>query len=647
MQEISIKLPDGSTQKVPMGTSALEVAERIGKRLARDAVAAEVDGRVVDVYLPLEHDCRLRILTPRDEETLEIFRHTTSHLLAHAVTELFPGVRIGIGPVIDEGFYYDFDKGTPFTAEDLERIEKKMTELVRADFPVRRVEMPKDEAVAYFKKLGDTLKVEIIEEKAEGGTASCYKQDSFMDFCRGPHLPSTGKIGAFKLLSVAGAYWRGDERNPMLQRIYGTAFATRRELDEHLRRLEEAKKRDHIKLGKRLGLFSVHEEAGAGLVFWHPRGAFVRERIEAFWKEEHRLRGYDLVFTPHMARGELWKTSGHYEFFKENMYFFEQDEEEYVIKPMNCPGHILMYQTSMKSYRELPVRTAELGTVYRCERSGVLHGMLRVRGFTQDDAHIFCTPEQVEEEIGGVLDLLERILKTFGFSEYTVDLSTWDPGHRENYAGTAEGWTFAEEALQKALRRRGWGFARKEGEAAFYGPKIDVQLVDAIGRKWQCSTVQFDFNLPRRFDVTYVGADSKRHHVFMIHRALLGSLERFVGMLIEHHAGAFPLWLCAEQARVLPVTDRSLEYAGALRREFAEAGLRATVDSRGDKIGAKIRDAEMDKIPVMLIVGDKEAAARTVSVRARGQGDLGTKPCGEVKARLLELERTRSLAVSF
>jgi threonyl-tRNA synthetase len=507
--------------------------------------------------------------------------------------------------------------------------------------------MPKDEAVAYFKKLGDTLKVEIIEEKAEGGTASCYKQDSFMDFCRGPHLPSTGKVGAFKLLSVAGAYWRGDERNPMLQRIYGTAFATRRELDEHLQRLEEAKKRDHIKLGKRLGLFSVHEEAGAGLVFWHPRGAFVRERIEAFWKEELRLCGYDLVYTPHMARGALWKTSGHYEFFKENMYFFEQDEEEYVIKPMNCPGHILMYQTSMKSYRELPVRTAELGTVYRCERSGVLHGMLRVRGFTQDDAHIFCTPEQVEEEIGGVLDLLGRILKTFGFSEYTVDLSTWDPGHRENYAGTAEGWTFAEEALQKALRRRGWGFARKEGEAAFYGPKIDVQLVDAIGRKWQCSTVQFDFNLPRRFDVTYVGADSKRHHVFMIHRALLGSLERFVGMLIEHHAGAFPLWLCAEQARVLPVTDRSLEYAGALRREFAEAGLRATVDSRGDKIGAKIRDAEMDKIPVMLIVGDKEAAARTVSVRARGQGDLGTKPCGEVKARLLELERTRSLAVSF
>ncbi|UCF81741.1 MAG: threonine--tRNA ligase [Acidobacteriota bacterium] len=647
MQEISITLPDGSTQKVPKGTSALEVAERIGKRLARDAVAAEVDGRVVDVYLPLERDCRLRILTPRDEEALEIFRHTASHLLAHAVTELFPGVRIGIGPVIDEGFYYDFDKGTPFTAEDLERIEEKMAELVRADFPVRRVEMPKDEAIAYFKKLGDTLKVEIIEEKAEGDTASCYKQDSFMDFCRGPHLPSTGKVGAFKLLSVAGAYWRGDERNPMLQRIYGTAFATRRELDEHLQRLEEAKKRDHIKLGKRLGLFSVHEEAGAGLVFWHPRGAFVRERIEAFLKEEHRLRGYDLVYTPHIARGELWKTSGHYEFFKENMYFFEQDEEEYVIKPMNCPGHILMYQTSMKSYRELPVRTAELGTVYRCERSGVLHGMLRVRGFTQDDAHIFCTPEQVEEEIGGVLDLLERILKTFGFSEYAVDLSTWDPGHRESYAGTAEGWALAEEALVKALRRKGWDFARKEGEAAFYGPKIDVQLVDAIGRKWQCSTVQFDFNLPRRFDVTYVGADSKRHHVFMIHRALLGSLERFVGMLIEHHAGAFPLWLCAEQARVLPVTDRSLEYAEALRREFAEAGLRATVDSRGDKIGAKIRDAEMDKIPVMLIVGDKEAAARTVSVRARGQGDLGTKPCGEVKARLLELERTRSLAVSF
>jgi threonyl-tRNA synthetase len=646
MADIQVTLPDGSVKSIPPGTTAEQVAASIGPGLLRSAIAAEVDGRQVDVYSPLTKSCRLRIITSKDEEALEIYRHTTSHLLAHAVTELFPGVKIGIGPATDEGFYYDFDKGTPFTPEDLKKIEDKMTDLIKGNFPIRRVEIPKSEAVAHFKKIGDILKVQLIEEKG-GDMVSCYKQDTFMDFCRGPHLPSTGKIGAFKLLSIAGAYWKGDEKNQMLQRVYGTAFPTQKQLDEHLKRLEEAKKRDHLVVGKRLGFFNVYEEAGSGLVFWLPRGAFVREQIENFWKSEHRANGYELVYTPHIARGNLWRTSGHYDFFRQNMYFFEQDKEEYVLKPMNCPGHVLMYRSRLHSYREMPVRLAELGTVYRYERSGTLHGMLRVRGFTQDDAHIFCTPAQVEEEIVGVLNLLERMLKVFGFSEYEVDLSVWDPEDKGSYAGTEQGWALAESGLTKALERKGWAFRRREGEAAFYGPKIDVKLVDAIGRRWQCSTVQFDFNLPQRFDVTYVDSESKKQHVFMIHRALFGSLERFAGMLIEHYGGDFPIWLSAEAVRLLPVTDKNLSYARELAGELHAKGIRALVDERNEKINAKIRDAETERVPVMLVVGEKEAQDRTVSVRLRSQGNRGNRAFSEVADKLYEAESGRMLNFSL
>jgi len=643
MEEIRVSLPDGTKKNFPGGTSVLEVARSLGSRLARDAVAAKVDGRMADLSAPLTGDCAVIILTAAQPEALEVHRHSAAHLLAQAVQEIFPDVRVGMGPVIEDGFYYDFDKEKPFTLEDLETIEAKMREIVRRDLPIHRREIPRDEAVKYFQDRGEHLKVEIIQEKG-GDPVSCYQQGDWLDFCRGPHLPSTGRIKAFKLLSVAGAYWKGSEENPMLQRIYGTSFFKETDLQDYLKRLEEAKKRDHRKLGPALGLFSVEETAGPGLIFWHPAGTRIRQVIEDFWKEEHRRRGYELVTTPHIARDELWRRSGHLSFYRENMYTFKIDEEGYVLKPMNCPGHALIYQSRLHSYRDLPMRMAELGTVYRYERSGVLHGMMRVRGFTQDDAHIFCTPEQAPGEVLGALDLCLFMLRTFGYNEFEVDLSLWDPEHPDKYAGDREGWEMAEKALIWALEKRGLSYRRMPGEAVFYGPKIDIRMLDALGRSWQGPTVQFDFNLPPRLDIHYMNSESKEVPVVMIHRAVLGSLERFFGSLVEHYAGAFPFWLAPVQAVVLPITDRVADAAGRIRDRMREAGFRAELDDRNEKIGAKIREAEIQKVPYMLIVGDKEAAAGNVSVRVRSAGDRGACDIDSLISEMQELSRSRALA---
>jgi threonyl-tRNA synthetase len=643
MEQVRVSLPDGSEKTFPKGTPILTVAESIGPRLAREALAAKIDGRVVDLASPLLSDSRLVLLTPSQPEALEVYRHSTAHLLAQAVQELFPEAKVGMGPVTDEGFYYDFDKKEPFTPEDLERIEAKMREIVARDLPIRRREQPKAEALKYFGDLGEHLKIELIQEKG-GDVVSCYQQGDWVDFCRGPHLPSTGRIKAFKLLSIAGAYWKGSEKNPMLQRIYGTAFFKEADLQAYLQRLEEAKRRDHRKLGPALGLFSVEETAGPGLIFWHPKGTQVRQIIEDFWKEEHRRRGYDLVTTPHIARNELWMRSGHFSFYRENMYTFDIEEEGYVLKPMNCPGHSLIYKSRLHSYRDLPIRLAELGTVYRYERSGVLHGMMRVRGFTQDDAHIFCTREQAPREVLDVVDLCLYMLRTFGYSEYQIELSVRDPEHPEKYAGDSAGWEMAEQALVWALDQRGLAYRRMPGEAVFYGPKIDIKMLDALGRTWQGPTVQFDFNLPQRLDIHYLNSESRETPVVMIHRAVLGSLERFFGGLVEHYAGAFPFWLAPVQAAVLPITDRVHGFARSLRDRMAEAGIRAHLDDRNEKIGAKIREAEMQKVPFMLILGDKEAAAGNVSVRVRSRGDRGIQDIESLLAEMQDLTRSRAMA---
>src|SRR5580765_1843197 len=639
---IKVALPDGSTREFPKGTTYGEMARAWDPAVHAKAIAAIVDGQPRDIYLPLNRDASVRFVTPDSPEALEIYRHTTSHLLAHAVKELFPEVKIGIGPATEEGFFYDFERPTPFTPEDLERIEARMKEIKAKDYPIRRLEQPKSEALRYFQELGDNLKVELVSEKG-GDIVSCYRQDSFMDFCTGPHVPSTGRLGAFRLLSLAGAYWKGSEKNQQLQRIYGTAFATDEELASHLQMLEEAKKRDHRKLGPALDLFSVEESAGPGLIFWHPNGTVVRQVLEDFWKERHRRHGYQLVTTPHIARDELWRRSGHLDYYKENMYTFPIEETGYVIKPMNCPGHSLIYKSRLRSYRELPIRYAELGTVYRYERSGVLHGMMRVRGFTQDDAHIYCTRDQVEGEILGVLDLCLEFLKTFGYEKYEVDLSLWDPSQPQNYAGTADGWEMGEQALTRALKARDLTYTRREGEAAFYGPKIDIKMFDAIGRAWQGPTVQFDFNIPRRLDITYIAPDSSATPVIMVHRAIYGSLERFMGGLVEHYAGAFPLWLAPVQAVVLPIADRHHDYGATVRRDLIEAGLRADLDDRNEKIGAKIRDAQLRKVPYMLVAGDRESQAGTVSVRSRREGDLGPMTMDAIRGLMVRMQTDRTL----
>jgi threonyl-tRNA synthetase len=644
---IQIALPDGAKREVPRGTTAAEVARSISQGLAREALVARADGELVDLSRPIEQDTTLAILTAKDADALQVFRHSAAHLLAAAVLELFPNVKLGVGPPIDYGFFYEFLREQPFTPEDLERIEKKMHEIAAQNVPNERKLIPKAEAIELYRKANQQFKCELVEEKATEPMVSFYTTGKFVDFCRGPHIPSTGKIKAFKLMNVAGAYWKGQEGNAQLQRIYGACFFTKEELDEYLHRLEEAKRRDHRRLGPELDLFSIQDEAGPGLIFWHPKGGLVRKIMEDWLRDELLRRGYDLVFTPHIMRLDLWKTSGHANFYRENMFgAVEVEKTDYQLKPMNCPGHILIYKSKLRSYRDLPVRLAELGTVYRYERSGVLHGLLRVRGFTQDDAHIFCMPSQIESEVEACVDFAFAVMKTFGFSRYQVELSDWDPAHPENYAGSAEDWKRATDALSTTLDRMKIPYKRMEGEAAFYGPKIDVKLIDAIGRPWQLTTVQFDFNLPGRFGLEYVGEDGARHQPLMVHRALWGSVERFFGILIEHYAGAFPLWLAPVQVAVLPVSEKVAEYAAQVSAELKAAGIRVYLDDRNEKLGAKIRDSEMQKIPYMAVVGGKEAEARAVSVRHRGKGDLGARPLAQFVADLQAEVAARAVPVA-
>ncbi len=576
------------------------------------------------------------------EEALDVLRHSASHLLAHAVLDLFPGTQTGIGPAVENGFYYDFLREKPFTLEDLAAIEQKMNEFSQRNIPIERMVIPKEEAIRLFKEQGQQLKVELIQEKG-GEEVSCYKQDSFIDFCLGPHVPSTGHIKHFKLLSVSGAYWKGDEKGLQLQRIYGTAFFNKKDIDDYLLLLEEAKKRDHRKLGQELDLFSFNENLGPGLILWHPKGGAVRKVIEDYWQEAHLKDGYGLLYTPHIAKLDVWRTSGHTEFYDAMYPPIQGDGVEYELKPMNCPFHIMVYKSRQRSYRELPLRWAELGTVYRFERSGVLHGLMRVRGFTQDDAHIFCRPDQLEEEIQRVILLAMRVLKTFGFNEYDIFLSTLP----EKHAGKIEDWDKATHALEKALNDEKLDFQVDKGEGVFYGPKIDIKIKDALRRSWQCTTIQLDFNLAERFDITYVGEDGQFHRPFLIHRALLGSLERFFGVLIEQYKGNFPLWLAPVQVVILPIADRHNNYAEKLDGIFKEEGIRSFVDLRREKVGYKIREAENQQIPLILIVGDREAERQTISLRVHTKGDVGEVSLNDFLEKIKELIKNKSLSVNF
>ena len=608
-----------------------EILQKQGKK-SGDIVSARINGRPVDLNTPLNNDSAIEWITVSSPEGLDILRHSTSHLMAQAVRELYPDVKITIGPAIEDGFYYDFDYSRPFTQDDLTKIENKMKEIIKNDIPIIRMEMPREEAIRLFDSMGETYKVEIIKEITEE-PVSLYKQGDFIDLCRGPHLPSTGKIRSFKLLNTAGAYWRGNEKNKMLHRIYGTAFPTQDDLDAYLIRLEEIKKRDHRKLGKELDLFSIQDEIGAGLILWHPKGAIIRKVIEDFWREEHLRHEYKLLYTPHVAKLDLWKTSGHTEFYQGNMYSpIDVEGQDFQLKPMNCPFHISIYKTKMHSYRDLPIRWAELGTVYRYERSGVLHGLLRVRGFTQDDAHIFCRPDQLEGEISSILDFTVDILSIFGFDKYDIYLST----RPDKFVGSIENWERATSALGNALKQKGLSYQIDPGEGVFYGPKIDIKIKDVLDRAWQCTTIQVDFNLPERFSITYAGEDGLQHQPIMIHRALMGSLERFFGILIEHYAGAFPLWLSPVQVKVLPITEKQTMYAEEVVSLLRNEGLRAELDSRNEKIGYKIREAQMEKVPFMFIIGGKEEESRSVSVRLRKEGDTGTMPLASALARIKE-----------
>ena len=624
MSTFQVTLPDGSVQTVDAGTRPLDIAMKISPRLADASIVARVNGQLFDLNRPLEADSTVELLTNKNAEALEVYRHSTAHLCALAVLELFPETKLGIGPPIDSGFYYDFDRPTAFTPEDLEKIEAKMWELQAKNLTFERRLIGKAAGIEKYTGMNEPMKVELITEKADDPFTEYTLGAGFIDFCRGPHVPDTSKIKAFKLLSVAGAYWKGDEKNKQLQRIYGTAWFTKKDLEEHLNKLEEAKKRDHRKLGKELDLFSIQELAGPGLIFFHPKGGIIRKQLEDWMRDAYLKRGYSLVYTPHVMRRDLWKTSGHANYYSENMFsVMELDDAEYQLKPMNCPGHILIYKDGQHSYRDLPVRLGELGTVYRYERSGTMHGLLRVRGFTQDDAHIFCTPEQIEDEIVNCLDFAKDTLNTFGFTEYKAEISTWDGGTGGKYDGDPDMWHLAEGALRKACDRLGIEAAVIPNEAAFYGPKIDVKLVDAIGRLWQLSTVQFDFTLPRRFELEYVAEDGKKHQPYMVHRALFGSVERFFGILVEHYAGAFPTWLAPVQVAVLPITDKQNEYAQGLIAKLKDLGIRVHFDDRNEKVNFKIREAQMQKIPYMLVIGGREAEAGQVSVRHRKRADLG------------------------
>jgi threonyl-tRNA synthetase len=638
-ETIQVKLPDGSLKAVPKGTTPLEIARSISPRLADAALVAKTNGNLIDLTRPLDQDTSLRILTEKDPEALEVFRHSSAHLLAAAVLELFPETKLGHGPPTESGFFYDFLREQPFTPEDLERLEKKMQELVDQDLPYAQEFLPRNEGLERFRGEGDFMKCHFIEQfTAPDEKISIYRTGKFLDFCRGPHIPSTGRIKAFKLLNIAGAYWLGDEKNPQLQRIYGTSFYTKKELEKYLLQIEEAKKRDHRVLGKQLDLFSIQELAGPGLIFWHPKGGIIRKQMEDWMRDEYLKRGYHLVYTPHVARVDLWKTSGHEGYYVQNMFTaMELDDAHYRIKPMNCPFHILIYKDTLRSYRDLPIRLGELGTVYRYERSGVMHGLLRVRGFTQDDAHIFCTPRQIEDEIVACMDFALAVLSTYGFSQYQVELSTWDPKDRKNFLGRDEQWELAQRSLENSLRRKNIEYKLIPGEAAFYGPKIDIKLVDAIGRLWQLCTIQFDFNLPERFALEYVAEDGTRQQPLMVHRALYGSVERFFGVLLEHYAGAFPLWLAPVQAVIIPISERHHGYASSVASMLQDAGFRVHTDLRNEKMNAKIREHALQKVPYMLVVGDKEAESGRVNVRTRGKEKTEDLPAAEFVAHAKKL----------
>ena len=588
------------------------------------------------------NEAEVQLRKKNSDEALDILRHSASHLLAHAVLDLFPGTQTGIGPAVENGFYYDFLRDEPFTPEDLEAIEKKMGEFVQRDIPIEKVMLSKKEALKLFEEKGQELKVELIQEKGED-KVTCFRQGEFIDFCLGPHVPSTGKIEHFKLLSVSGAYWKGDEKDKQLQRIYGTAFFSKEELEEYLERIEEAKKRDHRKLGPEMDLFSFNENLGGGLILWHPKGSAIRRVIEEYWYEEHFMDGYEIVYSPHIAKLDVWHQSGHTEFYDALYPPLLQEGIEYELKPMNCPFHIMVYNSKPRSYRDLPFRWAELGTVYRYERSGVLHGLMRVRGFTQDDAHIFCRDDQLEEEIKGVISLAIKMLRTFGFKEYDIYLSTCP----DKYCGLIEDWDKATLALEEALKDKGLEYRVDEGAGVFYGPKIDIKIKDALLRSWQCTTIQLDFNLAERFDLSYIGADGKPKKPYLIHRALLGSLERFFGVLIEHYNGNFPVWLAPVQIAFLPIADRHNGYAHSLQRQFREEGLRTSVDLRREKIGYKIRDAEIQKIPLMCVLGDKEISERTVSLRIHGAGDMGKMGVNEFLEKVKDLVKNKALTVNI
>jgi threonyl-tRNA synthetase len=671
-QNIAVHLPDGSIREVPAGTTPLDIANSISPRLAAASVVARLSPvtadtkakttaegeteaamyaaedasttRLVDLATPLNADTKLELLKENDPEALKVVRHSAAHVLATAVLELFPETKLGHGPATDAGFFYDFYREKPFTPDDLAAIEKKMAEVIARDEKFVREYETREQALAEFEKDGDFMKTHFVTKFTEPGSqVSFYRNGKFVDFCRGPHVPSTGRVKAVKVTTLAGAYWLGDEKNPQLQRVYGTAFFSQKDMDAHFARLEEAAKRDHRVLGKQLDLFSIQELAGPGLVFWHPKGGIVRKVMEDWMREECLRRGYQMVFTPHVMRRELWKVSGHEGHYADNMYTpMELDDAEYRLKPMNCPGHILIYKNSPKSYRDLPQRYAELGNVYRYERSGTMHGLLRVRGFTQDDAHIFCMPSQIESEVEACIDFAEAVLKTFGFNEFKVELSTWDPKDRANYTGSDENWNLAISSLERVLKTKGIPYKTIPGEAAFYGPKIDIKLVDVLGRLWQLSTVQFDFTLPARFGLEYVGEDGERHQPVMVHRALFGSVERFFGVLIEHYAGAFPFWLAPVQIGLVPISERHVAYAEKVEGELKAAGFRVDTDVRNEKMNSKIRDLANHKIPYILVFGDKEEGAGAVSVRTRGKGDQGSMPLADFIAKAKGLVESKS-----
>lgn len=676
---IQIQLPDGSLRTVQQGTTPLQIAESISPRLAAAVVIARVrplagldinqaEGgqddapqdaspsaetmygagdpeaeKLVDLNTPLTEDVALWLLKEQDDASLKVMRHSAAHVMATAILELFPETKLGHGPATDNGFFYDVYREQPFSDTDLAAIEARMAEVVARNEPFVRELEPREVGLSDYQQQGEFMKVHFIERFTQpGDDISLYRNGDFTDFCRGPHVPSTGRVKSFKVTSVAGAYWLGDEKNQQLQRIYGTAFFNEKDLKAHFARLEEIKARDHRVLGKQLDLFSIQEVAGAGLIFWHPKGGLIRKTMEDWMREECIRRGYNLVYTPHIMRRELWKTSGHEGFYGQNMYPpMELDDAEYRLKPMNCPGHILIYKNTPKSYRDLPVRYAELGNVYRYERSGTMHGLLRVRGFTQDDAHIFCTPGQIEDEVVACIEFAQSVLNTFGFADFKVELSTWDPNDAKSYTGSPENWQLAISSLQNALDRKGIPYRTIPGEAAFYGPKIDIKLVDVLGRLWQLSTVQFDFNLPARFELAYKGEDGELHQPVMVHRALFGSVERFFGVLVEHYAGAFPFWLAPVQVGLVPISEKHLDYAHKVKAKLESAGLRVELDERNEKMNAKIREFGLAKVPFILILGDKEEATDAVSVRTRAKGDEGSTPLDAFLSRCKELLHTK------